>query len=126
MHLFVVGDVHGCYHTWQALLKHWNPAEDILIQVGDMVDRGRFSAHCVQLARELETQHPGRTIFLLGNHEHAMLRHLGPKGPFSAWLGWGGRETMDSYANQKPLLREHQDWISQRPAHRSLHVPSAN
>ncbi|UYZ59564.1 metallophosphoesterase [Hymenobacter latericus] len=115
MNLFVVGDVHGCYHTFEALLQHWKPAEELLIQVGDLVDRGRYSPECVQLARELEAQHPGHTAFLLGNHEYEMLIHYGPDGPNRNWLSWGGKSTVAQYNGRPNLLREHLAWLTQRP-----------
>ena len=43
MNLFVVGDIHGCYYTWRQLLLHWQPAQERLIQLGDLVDRGKYS-----------------------------------------------------------------------------------
>ena len=115
MNLFVLGDVHGCYHTLRELLTHWQPATELLVQVGDLVDRGRFAPECVQLARELEAAHPGRTVWLRGNHEQEMLRHFGPSGPNPPWLEWGGRATVDQYRGRPQLLREHLAWLGQRP-----------
>ncbi len=40
MNLFIIGDVHGCFHTFSELLTHRDPATEHLIQVGDLVDRG--------------------------------------------------------------------------------------
>lgn len=115
MNAFVLGDVHGCYHTLRELLTHWQPATELLVQVGDLVDRGRFAPECVQLARELEAAHPGRTVWLRGNHEHEMLRHFGPAGPNPSWLEWGGRATVAQYRGRPQLLREHLAWLAQRP-----------
>ncbi|RFP63452.1 serine/threonine protein phosphatase [Hymenobacter lapidiphilus] len=115
MNLFVIGDVHGCYHTFRAVLRHWQPKQELLVQVGDLVDRGHGAPECVALARELEATHPGRTVFLLGNHEHSMLRHYGPHGPHRPWLSWGGQTTVDQYRGRPKLLREHLDWLKERP-----------
>ncbi|UPL47848.1 metallophosphoesterase [Hymenobacter sublimis] len=113
--LFVIGDVHGCYHTFRELLGHWRPAQELLVQTGDLVDRGRFAPECVQLAIELEARHPGRTVFLLGNHEYEMLKHFGPDGPNPPWLGWGGRATVQQYQGRRELLHQHLAWLQQRP-----------
>lgn len=113
--LFLIGDVHGCYHTFRELLGHWRPQEELLVQTGDLVDRGRFGPECVQLALELEQQYPGRTVFLRGNHEHEMLKHFGPTGPNPAWLGWGGRATVQQYQGRPDLLQQHLSWLRQRP-----------
>lgn len=115
MNVFVLGDVHGCYHTLRELLTHWQPATELLVQVGDLVDRGRFAPECVQLARELEAAHPGHTVWLKGNHEHEMLRHFGPSGPNPPWLEWGGRATVQQYQGRPEMLREHLAWLAQRP-----------
>ncbi|RSK31722.1 metallophosphoesterase [Hymenobacter metallilatus] len=115
MNLFIVGDVHGCYHTLRELLTHWQPATELLVQTGDLIDRGRFAPECVQLARELEAAHPGRTVFLRGNHELEMLKHYGPQGPNLPWLEWGGRATVQQYQARLNVLQPHLAWLSQRP-----------
>lgn len=115
MNLFVIGDVHGCYHTLLELLQQWNPAEEVLLQTGDLVDRGHYSPECVQLAQDLQVRHPDRTVFLLGNHEHEMLKHYGPHGPNLAWMKWGGRETVQQYQARHSWLQPHLAWVAQRP-----------
>ena len=75
MNLLIIGDVHGCFHTFNELLTHWRPTTEYLIQVGDLVDRGRHVPATVALARQLSEQYPGATTFLMGNHEQSMLRH---------------------------------------------------
>ncbi|GAC1367691.1 MAG: metallophosphoesterase family protein [Hymenobacter sp.] len=114
MNLFTIGDVHGCFHTFRELLTHWQPATDHLIQVGDLVDRGRYSPETVALARELSDQYPAST-FLLGNHEEALLRHYGSGGPYMGWLQFGGRSTVTQYARRPGLLAQHLPWLRQRP-----------
>ena len=115
MNLFIVGDVHGCFHTFSELLKHWNPATEQLIQVGDLVDRGAHIPETVELARQLSQQHPESTSFLMGNHEDALLHHFGPNGPYPSWLKWGGRSTVDQYQHQPKLLVQHLPWLAKRP-----------
>ncbi|UYZ63575.1 metallophosphoesterase [Hymenobacter weizhouensis] len=115
MTVFAIGDVHGCYHTLRELVQHWHPADELLVQTGDLVDRGRYAPECVELARNLEARHPGRTVFLLGNHEHEMLQHLGPQGPNPDWLRWGGRATLRQYQGRPELLEQHLAWLKQRP-----------
>lgn len=114
MNLFIVGDVHGCFHTFSGLLKRWNPATDHLLQVGDLVDRGTLIPKTVALAKQLSEQYPA-TTFLLGNHEAEMLRHYGPEGPSRGWLKSGGRSTAEQYQHQPKLLAQHLPWLQQRP-----------
>lgn len=115
MNLFVVGDVHGCYYTWQQLLRQWQPAQELLIQVGDLVDRGNFSPATVSAAIGLQQHHPQTVFFLKGNHEYGMTLHCGPDGPYPAWLHWGGRGTLQQYRQHPSLLRLHAEWLSRRP-----------
>ena len=115
MNLFIIGDVHGCFFTFSKLLSHWQPATDHLIQVGDLVDRGRYVPQTVELARQLSEARPDSTTFLMGNHEDALLHHYGPKGPYPGWLRWGGRSTTDQYKQRPALLAQHLPWLAQRP-----------
>ena len=115
MNLFIIGDVHGCFHTFGEVLKRWNPATDHLVQVGDLVDRGAHVPETVELARQLSAQYPASTTFLMGNHEDCMLRHFGPDGPYPSWLRWGGRSTADQYRARPALLARHLPWLAQRP-----------
>jgi serine/threonine protein phosphatase 1 len=115
MNLFLIGDVHGCFYTFGAMLKHWNPATEHLIQVGDLVDRGTGIPQTVELARQLDAQYPDVTSFLMGNHEAGMLRHLGPDGRAPGWLKWGGRSTTEQYRRRPKLLAAHLPWLQQRP-----------
>lgn len=115
MNLFIVGDVHGCFHTFNELLKRWNPATDHLIQVGDLVDRGAHIPATVELARQLSEAHPDSVTFLMGNHEDALLHHYGPAGPYPSWLKWGGQSTTDQYKQCPGLLAQHLPWLIRRP-----------
>lgn len=115
MNLFIIGDVHGCFHTFRKLLMHWRPATDHLIQVGDLVDRGRFVPETVELAQQMNEGYPNSTTFLLGNHENALLHHYGPKGPYLGWLEWGGRSTTTQYKFRPALLEQQLPWLRKRP-----------
>lgn len=53
-HVWVAGDIHGCYQSLMDELKrrHFNPYEDLLISVGDIIDRGpdslKASSYCMK------------------------------------------------------------------------------
>lgn len=115
MNLFIIGDVHGCFHTFNDLLAHWEPTTDHLIQVGDLVDRGAHIPATVELARQLSRDYPNSTTFLMGNHEDALLHHFGPSGPYSSWLAWGGQSTVSQYKMHQTLLVQHLPWLENRP-----------
>jgi len=115
MRYFVVADVHGCLHTLREMLTHWRPAAETLVQLGDLVDRGNHSPETVELCRKLSVDFPDQTVFLQGNHDWGMAEHLGPDGPFPAWLSWGGRGTLRQYQLHRGWLAPHAAWLAARP-----------
>jgi serine/threonine protein phosphatase 1 len=115
MNLFIIGDVHGCFHTFNDLLGHWDPGTDHLIQVGDLVDRGAHIPATVEMARQLSHDYPNSTTFLMGNHEDGLLRHFAPSGPYPSWLAWGGKSTVSQYKLHQKLLVHHLPWLGKRP-----------
>ncbi len=76
-----VGDVHGAYPDFVAILervglidanRQWSGGSVVLVQTGDVPDRGSQSRAALDLLIELEPQaakQQGRVIALLGNHE---------------------------------------------------------
>ncbi|MGI2326844.1 metallophosphoesterase family protein [Planococcus sp. YIM B11945] len=115
MNFFVVGDIHGCFFTFQRMLhEYWDRNNEILIQVGDLVDRGKNAPQTVQLARDLEQTVPGQAIFLKGNHEAMMLEHFS-KPPNFNWLLQGGQETVDQYAAAGRDITSDIAWINALP-----------
>ena len=74
MDLLVVGDVHGCYHSLRHLLEqHWPPQRAVLVQLGDLINKGPHSARTLQYWMQLQEAHPGRVHLLRGNHEQLLI-----------------------------------------------------
>lgn len=81
-----IGDVHGELEGFQEILlaenlidseKNWSGTRDVLLQIGDMVDRGPFSLESVTYLRQLQKQAEiagGEVVRLLGNHELLVLQ----------------------------------------------------
>lgn len=64
-----IGDVHGCSDEFEELLNALElKAEDRVVQVGDLVNRGPDSHGVLALAREFKVE------AILGNHELRLLR----------------------------------------------------
>ena len=68
--LFVVGDLHGCYELLMNQLTNlqFNFEQDLLVSVGDLVDRGPDSLKCLNLIDAPWFK------AVLGNHEEMCLQ----------------------------------------------------
>jgi hypothetical protein len=76
-----VGDVHGAFDQFVSILRaaglidarnRWSGGKAVLVQTGDVVDRGRDSRKALDLLRRLEDEarrSGGAVYALLGNHE---------------------------------------------------------
>jgi hypothetical protein len=82
-----IGDVHGAYESFTGILRtaglldrrdRWIGGRSVLVQTGDVLDRGPDSRRVVDLLRRLERdarRAGGRVIPLIGNHE--LMRLIG-------------------------------------------------
>ncbi len=110
---YAVGDVHGrldlldrMLSTIEADIAARSESHNVIIFLGDLIDRGPASAAVVE---RLRTYQPaGATmIFLCGNHEEVMLRILaGERGLLADWLKFGGVQCLKSYGIDPASLTE--------------------
>lgn len=114
MNYFIVGDVHGCLHTFQKLLKHWDPNTQRLIQVGDLVDRGNFIVETIAYARAIQDKYPSVVTFILGNHEEDVLKQVESEDS-EAWMHFMGDETIRQYRKARKDIKEDIAWIDALP-----------
>jgi hypothetical protein len=85
--VIVVGDVHGGYAEFTAILQRvglidasleWQGGAATLVQIGDVMDRGAQVRACLDLLIKLKQQAGkarGKVIPLMGNHETMNLMH---------------------------------------------------
>ena len=74
--IFVIGDIHGCYEKLKKMLSRldWRPGRgDLLLFLGDYIDRGPDSYEVVETILDLQSQAPEEVIALMGNHEQMFL-----------------------------------------------------
>lgn len=71
-----VGDVHGCIDEFNELLRKlsYDPKNDRLILLGDLIDRGPDSVAVVRKAREMQLE------CVMGNHEHKYVKWFRTQG----------------------------------------------
>ncbi len=69
--VLIIGDIHGCLEEFDELLRtvQYDPYQDRLILVGDLMDRGPEPNGVVRKARNL------RAECVVGNHEMKYLRY---------------------------------------------------
>ena len=105
--VFVVGDLHGMAHAFEGLLvvADFDPEHDLVWSLGDLVDRGPYSARCLELLT--------RPWFRAtrGNHEELMRASVDDSG---AWLQWtvNGGEWAFDYPWDDPGIRA---WLDALP-----------
>lgn len=111
--LLTFTDIHGCADTLKSLVKKVKPSDnDILIFLGDYVDRGDKSFEVVDYLIELNKTY--ECVFLKGNHEDMWLDYLNKTATMSEYNMFfynGGTSTLNSYCDNiideetgKPLL----------------------
>lgn len=97
MRTLAIGDIHGCTRALDTLLAAVKPqADDLIVTLGDYVDRGPDSRGAVDRLLNLSRTH--RLVALRGNHDWMMGEARTDPVVYGDWLGFGGRETLASYA----------------------------
>ncbi len=100
--VYAVGDVHGRADLLTDL--HRAIAADAagyaghrrIVYLGDMIDRGMESRRVIETL--LDEPLPGfEAVYLMGNHEYALISFLDDPESIAGWLSWGGREMLYSY-----------------------------
>lgn len=113
--ILVIGDVHGCFHTFREIVsEYWRPREEHLVQLGDLIDRGNYSPHCVALARNLQERYSDRTHFVKGNHEFEAQMYVETRID-AGWLEKGGANTMEQYKQSERVFSEDVQWMKSLP-----------
>lgn len=94
----VIGDIHGCLKSLETMLEVTSPTrEDLIVTLGDYVDRGPESRGVIERLLELKKTH--NFVHLMGNHEIQMIRALETRQDRERFLSGlcGGQDTLDSY-----------------------------
>lgn len=103
---YAIGDLQGCYDTLRALLDRiaFDPAQDQLWLVGDLVNRGPASLEVLRFVRGLGDA----AITVLGNHDLHLLNLVhGGRQPKA-------RDTLGAILDA-PDCAELADWLRSRP-----------
>ena len=101
--LWAVGDIHGCYNLLMTRLKEisFDFENDLLVAVGDLVDRGTQNEECVSLIDE-----PWFTS-VKGNHEDLVIMGDVNRSYFNCHIQNGGEWFYDlDYQVQREIIKK--------------------
>lgn len=95
--IFAIGDIHGCFDQLQRLIKNLaiDQQYDILVLIGDYIDRGSAVKEVVDYVIELKSKF-NNVVCLMGNHEQMFLNYLAGADE-EMYLHNGGKATLLSY-----------------------------
>jgi len=103
MNIFAIGDIHGCMTELTSLHKKilthekFDVKKDLLIYLGDYIDRGKNSKEVIDQIIKLKRSKIN-TINLMGNHEEFFVDFLFNKiNNIEQWLNFGLDQTLRSY-----------------------------
>ncbi|MEP0315845.1 MAG: metallophosphoesterase family protein [Hyphomonas sp.] len=110
--LYAIGDIHGRRDLLERLLEQIEQDSETLpagtkrtlVFLGDYIDRGLQSRDVIDLLIS-DRLKDFETVFLMGNHEEALLRFLSDANFGKQWVRYGGGETLYSYGFQPPNTR---------------------
>ena len=89
--LYIIGDIHGNHEFYEATLNELNITDDdVIISVGDLIDRGKYNSKMLFEFLNKENRH-----MVLGNHEDMMIRAQSSREWNLTWLHNGGQTTLD-------------------------------
>jgi len=128
--IVAIGDVHGAYDQFVAILRtaglinardRWSGGRAILVQTGDILDRGSDSRKVLELLRRLEREARGaggQVVALTGNHEFMRLagdwRYVSA-GEYEAFRDGGSMELRDAVQARTAAAAEERARAEQRP-----------
>lgn len=118
--ILAIGDIHGCNRSLERLLDFVQPKpDDLLVTLGDYVDRGPSSQEVIDRLLEFDCSH--QLVPLRGNHEIMMIAAREGVTDARRWMLSGGSETLDSYnginggiAQLADVPRRHWEFLCER------------
>jgi len=98
-----IGDIHGHLRALEDLLAQLRQEaskDDVVVFLGDYIDRGPEPKGCVDAILTFERETAADVVCLCGNHEEAFLRTLRTHQHHSWLLGMEGFDTVKSYSEE--------------------------
>lgn len=118
----IIGDIHGCLTQLNLILDFVSPSTDeIIITLGDYIDRGPNAKGVIDRLLELKVTH--NLIHLKGNHDVFMEEARTSESAYAFWIDEpiGGKETLDSYGGDIGNIPEsHWNFLDSSPLYYEL------
>lgn len=125
--ILAIGDMHGHFTRLLSLFHkiNFDPEQDLLILLGDYIDRGDENMRCLRWAMEMSEKK--NVIALRGNHEQMMLYYyLLEESEGSIWLPNGGnasKRELEVWLQREPdALKRALEFIVKRPLYHQIFV----
>lgn len=123
--MIIIADIAGQLDALERLVAQF-PADEEIVLVGDLVDRGPYSAEVVDWA----INNP-RVTTIMGNHEHMMIDFWEDTGIYDdgVWEMNGGMATQLSYKRcfgDSSPPGPHLEWLKNLPKYKLVHDKSGS
>lgn len=120
--MVALGDLHGSLTAFRTILTHaglldgdsWRGGKTILIQLGDVIDRGPDSIATYEFLAELQIRArkgKGQVVRLLGNHEVSLLEGFYEEADFPEPEALAQRIRQDVLEKRVRAAYAHRGWL---------------
>lgn len=109
--ILAIGDIHGCDIALENLLLSFKPqSDDIVVLLGDVINRGPNSRRAIEQLLELRSV--CELVYVMGNHEEMFLNAVKKGKQKEFWWRNGGAEMAASYGGLvADISEEHLNFI---------------
>lgn len=113
MRTIIIGDIHGCSKTLTALLDRIHPsaAQDRIVFLGDLFDRGPDSRGVFLTVQKLADSFAGSFFLLRGNHEDYLMQPQLSLHQQLIWEKVGRRATVRSFEETGECMEDTIPWL---------------
>ena len=119
--ILVIGDIHA---NFDGLMSLWEKvsvtADDLVIFLGDYIDRGKQAAEVLQWIMQKSKYE--NFIFLFGNHEQMMVSTFSNRYEPEFWLSNGGNSTLRNLKMNPEVLIEIINFIANLAIYHSMKI----
>ena len=116
---YVIGDIHGEYEKLRKLIDFLQKDATEYIFLGDFIDKGKNVKETIDLLIDLSKT--TKCVFLMGDHEYALLKYLNGDERFLDFLlKYGGLSTLESYLVRTLTMDEARNILNNRNGFREL------